>query len=162
MIVAVKPDQPVSFTQQIQDGNLTVDIPIGAVSETVELHYSTLITPTPALVGFRFAGYTFALDAYLSNIKQEKFAFQQPVTLTIAYTDNMPTNLDENQLVLYYYDRESEQWTENGITILGRDLDNNRIIARIEHLSLFTLFAPEIPTSNPLYYLPLMVGKNAD
>jgi len=77
-------------------------------------------------------------------------AFDTPVTLTIEYDDSAVAGLDESTLVLSYWD--GTEWTEEGITVVDLDTENNRLIVTISHLTEFAMFG----TDNKVY-LPLVL-----
>ena len=64
--------------------------------------------------------------------------FETPITLTIQYADSTVTGLDESTLILSYWD--GSEWTEDGITVVARDPDHNRLVVTIDHLPEFALF----------------------
>jgi hypothetical protein len=71
---------------------------------------------------------------------QDSFPFQLPITITIIYTDDQIRGLDEERLILTYWD--GNKWVD-AITTCDdpadyiRDLENKRFILQICHLSRF-------------------------
>jgi uncharacterized repeat protein (TIGR01451 family) len=129
----------------------TVQIPAGAVVTDTQLIFSPALTatgsPTPT---FSFAGHAFSIDAYQDDELVPGMTFDTPITLTIEYDDDAVAGLDESTLVLSYWD--GTKWTEEGITVLNLDTENNRLIVTISHLTEFAMFG----TDNKVY-LPLVL-----
>ena len=70
--------------------------------------------------------------------------FNQPVTVTINYTDTNVVGLVESRLALYYWDEQAGAWLDALSTCpdgaYQRDLEGNRLSLPICHLSEFALF----------------------
>ncbi len=69
----------------------------------------------------------------------EKPKFIEPMTLTIRYTDEEVTGLDEGMLEIYYYDESNPEhpvWVPLGGTV---DPDHNEITVEIKHFSKFSI-----------------------
>lgn len=137
-------NQPTTLTFTDNQGDsITIYVPTGAVTDTITLVYTDLPTlPAPPPVGFQFGGRIFDLDAFRNNSLLDSFVFQQPVTITITYSDADVTEVEETTLVVQYFDPNTNQWQAGGITIISRDPANNRITFTITHLTHFALFAP--------------------
>jgi hypothetical protein len=142
------PIQPESGgTLVITDTSSTVTevaVPPGAVEETVTLGLSSLetVTTTANLV---FASQAFELDAYQNGTLQQDFAFVQPVTVTIEYTDADVAGIGEDSLTLLYWDGASGQWVDAASTCTppsayDRHPETNWLAVPICHLSQFALF----------------------
>src|SRR5690606_2235756 len=88
----------------------TVEVPAGAVSETIILGLHPMDAPTPPPpAGLRSGDETFALSAYLDNDVLEGFAFLLPVTVTVRYTETDIIGIYEPGLRLYYWDGSTWQ-----------------------------------------------------
>ena len=133
---------------------ITIEIPPGAVAETAQLAYTPIPTVTGSPPGFLFAGYAFGLEAYRGGALLPGLIFENPITVTISYAEVNVAGLDEHTLGLYYWD--GNEWADNGITVVERDEINNRLAARVEHLSEFALFAKE---QQQKVYLPLVLCR---
>ncbi len=134
---------------------MTLDIPAGAVSETVTLNYASITTTTQTLPNrFGFAGKTFILDVVSGGVLQSGFSFVKPITLTLEYDDNTVAGLKEETISLYYWDGATQSWSTEGITIIERDTNNNRLIVTISHLTEFSLLTDELNYS----YLPIVLN----
>ena len=119
-------------------GSVTVDVPAGAVTGTIELVYVDQAGPV-APGAFQFAGRSFSLNAYRENGLVDDFVFQQPVTVVVQYTDAEIGSIGEGALTLYFYDEAASGWSTAGITVVSRDPANNRITFQISHLTEFAL-----------------------
>jgi hypothetical protein len=128
----------------------TIQIPAGVVSTTTQLLYTPVLTisNTPSST-FAFTGYALSLNAY-QNGRNVPLTFTTPITVSIEYTDNSILEFNESALVLYYWN--DTQWESDGIVIIEQDIDLNRIVFTIEHLSDFALFGQK--TSK--VFLPLV------
>lgn len=113
--------------------------PPEAVEEETTFFYTELALPSVEPRGFRFAGRSFILEAYKNGIKQEDYRFQEPIFIEIEYRDQDVEELNEGQLRLYAYDPEAQRWSPEGITTDRHDMENNRLRARVEHLTEFAL-----------------------
>lgn len=148
--VTVQPGQAatMSYTDP-NGGKVTVQIPAGAVDQPTTFVYDNQATPSRP-VSFQFAGRSFTLTAFRNNSALDGLTFLQPVTLVIEYTDADVAGIDENTLVLFFYDEDNGSWSQEGITVVTRDPANNRITLQITHLTEFALGA-----IGPIY-LPLV------
>jgi hypothetical protein len=165
---ALSPSLPVSITQvdPINGGALDstdasgsrtqVSVPSGAVSETVTLSLAPAY-PIPAPEdGFQFAGYAFDLNVSLAGVIQNGFTFNQPVTVTLNYNDADVAGMDENSLILYYWDTSTHQYIDAATSCApassyDRRPEDNSLAVPICHLSQFVLFGEPYLT-----YLPLI------
>ena len=120
-------------------GGTEVTIPAGAVDEETTFLYDELDAPTESSNAFQFAGRAFTLTPYRNNNAIADFAFQQPATIELTYTDADIQGIDEATLTLTFYDTASKSWSSTGITIVERDTANNRLVVQIEHLTQFAL-----------------------
>lgn len=130
-------------------GGVEVQIPANAISEPTNFLFTAFKAPS-ALTALSFAGQNFTIRALRNHQEVQNLTFQQPLSLTITYTDAAVAGLDENKLRLFYFDEAHAIWQEDGITILARDPDNNRIVVQIAHLTEFSLGTVE------RVYLPVL------
>ena len=114
-----------------------IQVPAGAVTEPTTLFYTPVETPTPPS-GFAFAGHAFDLDAYQGGALQPGLTFSVPVTVTLHYTGTDVAGLDENALVLEYWNGSA--WVDAACGDYDRHPDENWLSAPICHLSRFALF----------------------
>jgi hypothetical protein len=120
-----------------QDSPTTIQVPTEAVTEPITLVYTPLDAATP-LSGFSFAGHAFDLEAYSSGVLLPSFTFEDPITITIHYTDADIAGLDEGTLVLRYWNGTA--WSTDGITLIERNIAQNYAVFEVAHLSKFALF----------------------
>ena len=148
----VAPNAPVTIIVTVEPGNaITIAVPAGAVTESITLAYTDLPNaPAAPPAGFQFGNKVFDLDALRNGTVLDDFGFQQPVVITLDYSDEDVAGLDEANLVIYYYDEDTSTWRTDGINVIERDTVNNRIRFTITHLTVFGLFAPQVtPTPTP-------------
>jgi glucose/mannose transport system substrate-binding protein len=130
----------------------TIQVPAGAVTETIMLGYLPVETIT-ATSGSAFAGHAFDLDAYQDRtLRLPGFAFSGPVTITIYYTDTDVVGLDESTLVLEYWNEVASVWEDAACGPYDHHPDENWLAVPICHLSRFALFG-----KGHTIYLPLVL-----
>jgi hypothetical protein len=132
----------------------TVEVPAGAVTETTTIVYSPILFPTNVAGGFQFAGQAFSLEAYRDGQALPDFDFETCVTITIRYDDTDVVGLNENALVLKYWNGTS--WVDAEICDPPgyiRDVTGNVIQVLIPHLSDFALMGK----SHDKIYLPIIL-----
>jgi len=130
-------------TQQM---TITVDIPAGAVADDITLIYTpnpTDIPPAPA--NLSFAGQSFSLDSYIDGTLQSGYTFNISVTITIHYSDEDVAGMQEDSLVLQYWNGET--WVDAACGPYERHPDENWLSVPICHLSVFALFGSSVSIS---------------
>jgi Leucine-rich repeat (LRR) protein len=95
-------------------GTIGVALPAGAVAVTTTLVLAPLAEPDTRVTGLFFGGQSFLLSAYLGDVYQEGFTFEQPVTVTLTYTDDQVAGVQEDALRLYV--REGPGWVDAATT----------------------------------------------
>ena len=150
-IVVIEPDQEAIINWPNPDGSvINIVFPAGVVDEEITIIFNSLPAPSSAPNGFSFAGIAFTLDAYRNNILLGDFNFRnQGIQVTLTYTDAAIAGLDEDDLMLYYFDEATGTWKTDGITLVSHDKANNRIVFNLTHLTEFALFAPAGGTVTP-------------
>ncbi|RLC74482.1 MAG: hypothetical protein DRJ03_31885 [Chloroflexi bacterium] len=128
----------------------TVQVPSGAVTEEITLVYTPVETSTVPS-DFVFAGHTFDLDAYRSGSLLSGFTFSVPVTITLHYADADIAGLDEDSLVLEYWNGSA--WVDAACGAYDRHPNENWLAVPICHLSRFALFGER----EYFIYLPLVL-----
>ncbi len=134
------------YTDAPRQITTTINIPTGAVSETVSLVFSEHESPLFAGPGGMLAtGPFFDLEAYQDTTLLPKFTFLQPATITVSYPDSMVNGLWEETLTLYYWDTAANTWRDVAQTctppgVYTRDLPGNSLAVPVCHLSHFALF----------------------
>lgn len=147
----------------VEPGNaITIAVPAGAVTDTVTLAYTDLPNaPADPPAGFQFGNKVFDLDALRNGTEIDNFAFQQPVVITLDYSDADVAGLDEANLVIYYYDESTGAWRTEGINVIERDTVNNRIRFTITHLTIFGIFAPQATPTPSMEVVYLSSSSNS-
>lgn len=141
-VATVGPTQPASLSFSDSNGSqVQISVPTGAVSETTTLVASEILSPTGAPGTLRFAGVYFQLDAFQDNQQVDGLTFQNPIVVTLTYTDNDIAGLDEDSLEFHYYDTATSSWKSDGIAIVSRNPADNQLVVSITHLTPFGLFA---------------------
>lgn len=116
-------------------------IPAGAVAEAIELRLKRSTNP-PQTRTFSLGGVVFEIDALRDVEVLPNFTFAKPVVLVITYRDEDVAGLDESKLTLRYWDEAASAWSGDGITVVERSPEQNRITVEITHLTLFALGVP--------------------
>ncbi len=106
----------------------TVDIPPGALSETQKISIETplLNNLPPSTIPFVTAR-DFGPDGLI---------FNEPVTITIRYTDASIEGYNEEDLQIYYYDENTTSWESLGGAV---DKVHNKITTQVSHFSIFAV-----------------------
>jgi branched-chain amino acid transport system substrate-binding protein len=122
-----------------QGSPTVIQVPAGAVTETTTLVYTPVeTTTTPS--GFAFASHAFDLDAYQGGALVPGLPFSVPVTVTLHYTDTDIAELDENRLVLKYWNDSTSVWEDADCGSYDRHPDDNWLAVPICHLSRLAMF----------------------
>lgn len=131
-------------------------IPGHAVETAVDL----VLKPTTALTlpaNLAFLGQSFTLDAFANGVLIEDFVFKQPIAVRVDYTQESSRGIEEQSLLLYFYNEETGAWVDAATTCTPpstyiRNLDENSFTVNICHLTEFALFGRQ----NSQLYLPLV------
>lgn len=113
-----------------QNTNFTIDV----------TDVSSVNRPEPETGLFLIAGLVYEIKAEVNG--EFITSFNKALTLSFTYTDEQIEGLDEASLKIYYWDDIQNQW----ITLENSkvDMDNNTVIASIDHFTLFALMGSEI------------------
>ncbi|GAI39971.1 unnamed protein product, partial [marine sediment metagenome] len=108
-----------------QNTNFTIDV----------TDVSSVNRPEPETGLFLIAGLVYEIKAEVNG--EFITSFNKALTLSFTYTDEQIEGLDEASLKIYYWDDIQNQW----ITLENSkvDMDNNTVIASIDHFTLFAL-----------------------
>jgi hypothetical protein len=126
------------------NGTMTVTIGIPADVTSGGEHFALIFgetaPPNDAPRDYLFAGLAFTLDVYVNGVRMDTYAFTTPLSLTIEYQESDVAHLmmGDAELALFY--RDAGQWRNDDVTVVARDLLNNRFAVTIDHLSRFALF----------------------
>ena len=131
-------------------------IPGNAVETAVDL----VLKPTNALTvptDLAFLGQSFTLDAFVNGLLLDGFVFKQPISVRVDYTPESSSGVDEQSLLLYFYNEETGAWVDAATTCIPsstyvRNLDENTFTVTICHLTEFAVFGRE----NLQLYLPVV------
>jgi uncharacterized repeat protein (TIGR01451 family) len=161
--IIVGPGSSGTLTYTDNEGNpTTVEVPMGAVSETIKLVYSPVTPSTGPPVGTTFAGHGFTLEAFRMPGEVPitgRYVFSSPIQFTIDYSDNDIVNVnDEDALAIYYL--SGTTWVDVAETCpdtYSRSPGINRISIDVCHLTEYGLFGPTDTTAT---YLPIILKNN--
>ncbi len=116
----------------------SINVPPHAVDANTTLIYTAAEPPPYEPTGFSFAGHAFTLAAYQNDVPIHPFVFDQPVTVTIHYSDNDVADLDESMLALNYW--TGSEWADAACGGYDRHISENWLSVPICHLSHFAFF----------------------
>lgn len=137
----------------------TLTVPGGVTPQNTQLIYTPLsqiqqTTPT----GLSYASFGFSLDAVIDGVVQSTFTFSQPISLTLTYDAATLPGVDEDSLELHYWDETHLDWRTDGITIIERNPERNRLVISIAHLTEFAIFGQQSSNgANTKVFLPIII-----
>jgi oligopeptide transport system substrate-binding protein len=133
------------------DGNTTVEIPAGAITDTVVITH-TPATGTPPGGNLAGIGHVFDVTAVYSDTGQSaQIASGHTCTITAQYTDTEIGPAIEDTMGLYWWDEGASQWSQQGITS-SVNITDNLVTAQVDHFSLFAVLGETFRV-----YLPLIL-----
>ena len=140
--------------------NVRVVVPTGAVTQPVTLTFTPVAT-TSTPPGYVFVGQAFTLVASQGGVPLDGFAFLRPVLVELNYTDADVVGLNENTLVLNYWDSATASWRDAATSCTPtssywRYPGQNKVIVGICHLSEFSFFA----NTGSQLYMPLILAED--
>ncbi len=139
---------------------VTVTVPAGGVAADVTLALEPLAMPVnTAPEGMGFGGLAFLLNAFVGGAAQQHFTFQQPVRVTVQYSDASLAGLDESTLTLQYWNGTTWADAANTCTpasTYDRQPAANQLSVDICHLTPYALMGPQSAPQRSLY-LPVVV-----
>ncbi len=141
--VSGEPDETVTLPGVGSDDTMTVTLsipPDAAGDDAFTLVVRETAVPTQSPGGYKFAGLTLSLDAYINGVLTTPFTPTTLITISVTYSDADFADIlgGEDSLTLWYW--TGSEWSEAGITLVERDLADNRLVFSITHLSEFALF----------------------
>jgi uncharacterized repeat protein (TIGR01451 family) len=125
------------------DCGATIEVPANAVTDGVTLLCTPASAPDAIPSGWLFAGHAFNLDAYLEGVFQPGFAFTKPVTIAVHYSDESVAGLNEDELVLRYWNGDTSEWENAVCGEYEYHSDENWLAVPICHLTPFALLGSE-------------------
>jgi hypothetical protein len=152
-----------------QGAGVIVSAPTGTVSQTTRLSYERGVTTTVAfstlLRGMGGSGPStflvqvrddFVLGAYQNGSPRSGSILQEPITVTVRYTDADVAGVNVDTLVLSHWD--GSEWAYAACGLYDRHPDENWLSVPTCHLgSRFALFA--LPAEPYRAYLPAIVRQ---
>ncbi len=150
-LVEVTPDEGGSMTHTGADGApiVTLDVPAGAVTETTRLAYIPLdadaLPGDPPQTG-RFVGRAFNLQVDPDVALSEGFAFLEPISVTLYYTDTEVAGLDITTLSLQKWQDDAWQDALCAGCTYGRYPEAHKLVAPVRQLYPFGMFAAPLHT----------------
>lgn len=115
---------------------MTLTVPVGTFTQTVDLLAAERIFPTPP--PGRPTQLNFEVTAAANGQEIHRFANGRQLTLTIDYTAADLAGVDPSTLVVYYFDEAAGGWSRAGISTTP-DPANHRLIVHLSHLSRFSV-----------------------
>jgi branched-chain amino acid transport system substrate-binding protein len=131
-----------------EHGDTTVQIPSGAITDTIVITYTLAHSPAPGgnLIGI---GHVFDVTAVYSGTGQPaQIAPGHTYTVTVQYTDAEKGPAIESTLALYYWD--GSQWIKEPSSVV--DTANNTVTAMPNHFSRWAVLG-----ETRRVYLPLIL-----
>lgn len=113
----------------IEDAFITASVPLDLPSDPWLEEY-----------GLQPSGLSRMIEATaLDGFEQLEFPFALPMTIVFHYEDEETWELQEETLGVGFYDPNEGRYTTEGLSILGRDLEQNLIMFSTWNLGLFTI-----------------------
>ena len=122
-------------------GDLTVEVPPGCVDETSYIYFQSLVNPL--LEGPMQPAKTWSLEVETA-LGTPVTTFGQPLTISVAYTDDEMAGLVEASLALRYLDTSTSDWIPVDTTV---DPETNVAHAQVDHLTTFALMGASPPAA---------------
>jgi hypothetical protein len=140
------------------DGDVTIEIPAGAITETIAITHSASSGRPPG-GDLRSTGHDFEITAVYSGTDPATAGLPAQVapghsyTITTQYDDAELGPTVESTLGLYWWDEGAGAWSQQGITSQVNIVDN-RVVAQVEHFSRFAVLGETWRA-----YLPLVLKR---
>ncbi|MEM8534299.1 MAG: arylsulfotransferase family protein, partial [Chloroflexota bacterium] len=147
------------FTSDRNDQTFITELtaPTDALSESLVLIHDDVVEERPTPENMTLVGPHFVFNVYEDFQAFPDFVFAEPATVTVEYDDAIEQLLDEMDVELQYWDNELEEWTTEGLDIVSRDVDANRLTYTITQPGEFAVFGQaEEQISDTRLYLPLL------
>jgi hypothetical protein len=133
-----------------QGSETVIQIPSGAVTETVMIEFTPTDTSTVPSA-FSIMGQAFDLDAYRDgNFIEEQFTFVTPVTIMISYSASAVAGIDEEEILLEYWNEQTEMWEDAACGPYNRHPEDDWLAGPICHLSRFVFVEERYSVHLPL------------
>ena len=69
------------------------------------------------------------------------------MTFTVSYDPAALSNLTLETLQLFYWDADTQQWSQDGLTFVSHDRVNHTLTYRVAHFTEFSYFGNSNPTA---------------
>ena len=125
-------------------------IPAGALEQAATFRIEKIVDSTP---------YVTSKEKLLSDIfeftKSISGNFKKPVKLSIKFDSS---KLHPNEVpAIFYYDEEKKIWVK-----IGGQVEEDKVVAEVDHFTKFAVFATEAETSKPELVLDDIAGHWAE
>jgi hypothetical protein len=131
-----KVDSKNTYTKTLQSskGEIKLEIPANTLNKDVNL----TIDPSPTLLAgnqstTELKGINTGVEI---KVSESSVKYQKGIRITIPYSDNDVMGVNENKLVIAYYDEKEGKWMALPSSV---DNYNNKVTATTSHLSLFQI-----------------------
>lgn len=145
----------------VDDDDITIRFMASSVAETTRFRWTEteLDDEALAIAPGSYGQKTFMLKAIKGGEILTEFKFEEPIQITINYTDQDVMLIDEANLTLYYRDVGKNEWRPVSETcadeidnLVMHNKENNQLTVTVCHLTQFGLFGQAIAG----LYLPLV------
>ncbi|MEZ4868700.1 MAG: serine protease [Caldilineaceae bacterium] len=142
--VPLAPDEETTIEYAAdQGGRTTMDVEAGTVDRPSILQYRAYEeSRSSELSAHTVNNHSFALEVVQDGTLITPFTFMKSITVTLDYTASDINGLNEAQLMLYTLNDDGKSWSADGIALLARLPDQNRLIVTINRAGRYALGAP--------------------
>ena len=139
VVESVVPEEPATINAVSADGaTLNAEIPVGSVDTSISLSLTPDIPTFGNPADFYLGDLTFSIEVFdEQGLLIGELPLNEPVLLTIHYTDEQIRILSESTLQLFWWDGSA--WMDAACGEYVRDLANNILQVPICHFSDFAI-----------------------
>lgn len=127
---------------------VSISFPAGAVTASADISIGSMSEASIATIASAPSDLNIVSDLvydFVVKINDQTITtFDQPVTLTFAYTNTQISGLDESTIRVYYWDRTEKNWVL--LSDYTLDTANNTINVTISHFTLFAIMSSLPPS----------------
>jgi hypothetical protein len=101
-----------------------------------------------------------SIGVYIEITATRQLVADEWIFIPVYYSDeDLPENVDEETLAMYYWDEDSQEWRScDEIGTTGIDVDENIVWANVTHLTIFAPLAKAaVEEEKPVPALPTMI-----
>jgi len=91
---------------------ISIEVPAGAVSDEIVFTFVPQAEPTESAGSLSFAGISFQLSAKEKISGEIVNTFEEPLVVTVYYDEEALGDINEDSLILYYWDETLEEWLD--------------------------------------------------